>query len=328
MSTREKRRGPAVLKADDPALEVSVRQEPDEPPLLDAGEPAAVAPQAENLRRGIRWGGIFLTAFTGLLAVAAGLWMEDFARRMLARQDWLGWATLALLATAGFAAAMVLFKEIWALMRLKKLGKLRHAAESAVNHGDRREALEVAGDVNGLYAGRAELAWARARLAEHSGDILDARERLVLTERELLAPLDGQASAIIAASARRVSVITAVSPSTLTDMIAVAVLNMRMLRQIAAAYGARPGTLGLFRLARMVLSHIVLTGGIAIGDDLIQQLVGQRLTAKLSARLGEGVFNGALTARIGLATMDVCRPLPFIEARRPRFRDLLSLVVK
>lgn len=331
MSSSEKRRGPAILRADDPKLQVTVQeQQPDEPPLLDADESAAVVPRAQPdaIRRGIRWGGIFLTAFTGLLALMAGLWVEDFVRGMLARQDWLGWLTLGLLATAAFAAAMLVLRETWSLMRLTKLGRLRHAAESAVNHGDRKEAVEVAEGIIGLYSGRKELAWGRSRLAEHSGDILDARERLVLTERELLAPLDAQASALIAAASRRVSVVTAVSPSTVTDMIAVAVLNMRLLRQIATTYGARPGTLGLFKLARMVLGHIVLTGGIAIGDDVIQQLVGQRLTAKLSARLGEGVFNGALTARIGLATIDVCRPLPFIEARRPRFRDLVRLLVK
>ena len=86
-----------------------------------------------------------------------------------------------------------------------------------------------------------------------------------------------------------------------------------MLRRLATLYGARPGTLSLLKLARMVVTHIVLTGGIALGDDVIQQVIGHGLTAKLSARLGEGMFNGALTTRIGLAAIDVCRPLPYIE---------------
>jgi len=68
----------------------------------------------------------------------------------------------------------------------------------------------------------------------------------------------------------------------------------------------------------------VLTGGIALGDDVIQQLVGHGLTARLSRKLGEGVFNGALTTRIGIATIDVCRPLPYIEQQRPRFRELVA----
>jgi putative membrane protein len=82
----------------------------------------------------------------------------------------------------------------------------------------------------------------------------------------------------------------------------------------------------LLKLARMVVTHIVLTGGIALGDDVIHQLVGHGLTAKLSTRLGEGLFNGALTTRIGLAAIDVCRPLPYIDVARPRFRELVAEV--
>jgi putative membrane protein len=117
-----------------------------------------------------------------------------------------------------------------------------------------------------------------------------------------------------------------VSPGALIDMLFVAGENLRMLRRLATLYGARPGTLSLLKLARMVVTHIVLTGGIALGDDVIQQLVGHGLTAKLSARLGEGLFNGALTTRIGLAAIDVCRPLPYIEVQRPRFRELVAEV--
>ena len=106
----------------------------------------------------------------------------------------------------------------------------------------------------------------------------------------------------------------------------VATENPRMLRRLATLYGARPGTLSLLALARMVVTHIVLTGGIALGDDVIQQVIGHGLTAKLSARLGEGIFNGALTTRIGIAAIDVCRPLPYIESKRPRFRELVAEV--
>jgi putative membrane protein len=72
------------------------------------------------------------------------------------------------------------------------------------------------------------------------------------------------------------------------------------------------------------VTHIVLTGGIALGDDVLHQVVGHGLTARLSAKLGEGIFNGALTARIGIAAIDVCRPLPYVEQPRPRFRELVA----
>ena len=39
-------------------------------------------------------------------------------------------------------------------------------------------------------------------------------------------------------------------------------------------------------------------------------MVGKGLLGRLSARFGEGAVNGILTARVGLAARDVCRPIP------------------
>ena len=60
----------------------------------------------------------------------------------------------------------------------------------------------------------------------------------------------------------------------------------------------------------------------AATDSIIQQVIGHGVAAKLSARLGEGVLNGLLTARLGLAAMDVTRPLPFSALPRPSLNDL------
>ena len=104
----------------------------------------------------------------------------------------------------------------------------------------------------------------------------------------------------------------------------VVVENLRMLRALATLYGGRPGVIGGFKLARMVFVHILATGGIALTDDLIGQFIGQDLARRLSRRLGEGLFNGALTARVGVAALEICRPLPFIEASPVRVRDILG----
>ncbi|MCA0344577.1 MAG: DUF697 domain-containing protein, partial [Proteobacteria bacterium] len=45
---------------------------------------------------------------------------------------------------------------------------------------------------------------------------------------------------------------------------------------------------------------------------------------KLSARLGEGVINGLMTARIGIAAMDLCRPMPFRALKRPGIGDFIG----
>jgi putative membrane protein len=278
------------------------------------------------LERGFRWGSILLGAIGSLVLLASTIWLHDLVREMMARQDWVGWLTLGLIALAILALLMIILKEAAGLARLGRLGRLRHEADSAAADDDKTLALDVVQRLKRLYRGRKDLAWGMARLEEHEGEILNAPELLRLSERTLVAPLDPVARSIVAASAKRVSVVTAVSPGALIDMLFVGAENLRMLRRLATLYGARPGTLSLLKLARMVITHIVLTGGIALGDDVIHQMLGHGLTAKLSARLGEGLFNGALTTRIGLAAIDVCRPLPYIEAPRPRFRELVAEV--
>jgi putative membrane protein len=70
----------------------------------------------------------------------------------------------------------------------------------------------------------------------------------------------------------------------------------------------------------------VITGGMAMGDSLVQQVLGAGLAARLSARLGEGVFNGLLTARIGLSAIAVCRPLPFAALPAPGVKDVAGFL--
>jgi putative membrane protein len=66
----------------------------------------------------------------------------------------------------------------------------------------------------------------------------------------------------------------------------------------------------------------------AAGDSLIQQFLGHGIAAKLSVRLGEGVLNGMLTARVGLSAMAVCRPLPFASGKAPKVADVAPFLFK
>lgn len=326
--SKKTKRAPQAFMPDDTKIVSREREAGIDPEILEIAppeeRPVATSPDKTALARGMKWGSLLFSAIGGLILMAAGIWLNDLVANLFGREDWVGWVSLGLLGLAILAAFVIVMREIWAILRLRKLGRIRQDAESALRQSQKPLAETVAEEIRGLYRNRRDLAWARARLGEHANDIMDAEETLALVERELVSHLDRQAKSIITSTAKRVSVVTAISPVAIVDMAIVAVQNLRMLRQIAIVYGARPGTLGLIRLARMVITHIVLTGGVALGDDLVQQLIGHRLMAKLSARLGEGLFNGALTARIGLAAMDVSRPLPHIASQPPRMRTLLA----
>ena len=97
------------------------------------------------------------------------------------------------------------------------------------------------------------------------------------------------------------SLVTAISPRAILDVIfVVGRRSCGSMRRIAEIYGGRPGLLGLIKLARSIGAHLAITGGMAVGDSLLQQIVGHGIAARISARMGEGVLNGLLTARVGL----------------------------
>jgi putative membrane protein len=154
--------------------------------------------------------------------------------------------------------------------------------------------------------------------------VLDADALLQLTARALFAPLDAQARREIEAASRTVAGATALIPLALADVAAALSMNLRMIRRIADVYGAHAGFFGSWRLMRSVATHLIATGAVAVGDDLIGSVAGGHVLARLSRRFGEGIINGALTARVGIAAMDVCRPLPFSALPRPKVSNLVG----
>lgn len=164
-------------------------------------------------------------------------------------------------------------------------------------------------------------------MQQHREQIIDGCDLIDLIERDLMTSLDQRSRSLVMGSAKRVSVVTAVSPRALIDIGYVLYENLKLIRQIAELYGGRPGSVGFWRLTRNVVGHLAVTGTIAVGDGLMQQLVGQGVAAKLSSRLGEGVINGMLTARIGIAAIDLCRPLPFSDQTRLSVSDFIGELV-
>jgi putative membrane protein len=122
--------------------------------------------------------------------------------------------------------------------------------------------------------------------------------------------------------------VTALSPILWIAVSYVLIENVRMFRALAGIYGGRPGVLGAMRLGRLVIAHVVATGGIAMTDDLLGQFIGQDLLRRLSRRLGEGAFNGSLTARLGVVAVEVTRPLPYLDAEPLRVREIFGELMR
>ncbi|RVV98482.1 TIGR01620 family protein [Mesobaculum littorinae] len=325
---QQARRGPVLIEDD--------AGEPASPPLSPAEAPpvpdtVSARPRGQAMRtmaalaarrpsRLARW---FWRLLGALIAFGVSVLTWRAVAALIATYPLLGYAALALTVAFLSVCVAIIVREAAALARLGRLDHLGRAAEAALRDADLKAARRVTGQLSDLYAGREALSWGRDRLAERQGDVFDAEALLHLAEAELLAPLDDAARAEVEAAARQVATVTAIVPLALADVATALTSNLRMIRRIAEIYGGRGGTLGSLRLIRAVMTHLVATGAVAVGDDLVHTVAGGSVLSRLSRRFGEGLVNGALTARVGVAAMEVCRPLPFSGRPRPSVTGII-----
>ncbi|RCS25266.1 TIGR01620 family protein [Phyllobacterium salinisoli] len=291
-----------------------------DPSELDALTPPPALPP----RRRFSLGAIFTGALGILVSLAVGIWTDDLIRALFDRATWLGWAALGVAAIALLALVVIVIREGLALRRLASVQSLREEAADAAARDDRRAARDAVSKLTSIAAGLPSTARGREMLNALEEDIIDGRDLIRLAETEILRPLDREARGLILAAAKRVSIVTAVSPRALVDIGYVIFEAARLIRRLSELYGSRPGTLGFLKLSRRVIAHLAVTGTIAVGDSFIQQIIGHGLASRLSARLGEGVINGLMTARIGISAMDLVRPFPFNAERRPGIGDFIG----
>lgn len=333
MSDRPAHRKPTSFKLDDPrVVVVAADEETTRPargkihvtPELDTAllPVASVEPVLPRRKKFRFWGTLFWSAVGGLILLGLGLGISNLVEDLFARSQGLGMIGLVFAAAATLALIVIIAREALGLARLQTIETLHERANAALLSDDRKESDGVIRDLLKITHANPRLARARATIQSHAGDIIDGADMLRLAERELMAPLDQEARRLVSSAAQRVSIVTAVSPGAVIDVLFVLAAALRLARQLARLYGGRPGALGQARLIRHVIAHLALTGGMAASDSLIQQVLGHGIAAKLSARLGEGILNGLLTARFGLAAIDVTRPMPFSALPRPALSDL------
>lgn len=309
-----------------PALTKARVFDPDQPLVeADAATDAAVATLANDLQRPRRRWGLF-TLLAGTIALG-GIEFAVFLSDSWRQGDWLGtgWSALALLAIGLGGSALT--RELWRLRHLRRHVALR---EQAARHwhsetiGDSRALCERLRHDSGI--GADDERWRNfidGDQAFHSDG-----ERLQRYALHVLAPSDARARALIARAASESALLVAASPLAWVDMALLAWRSLRLLDGIAALYGLRLGYAARLRLFRSVLTNLAFAGATELASDAAADALALGLVGRLSTRLAQGLGAGLLTARLGLAAMRLCRPLPFDEENAPRLSEIRAALLE
>ncbi len=219
-----------------------------------------------------------------------------------------------------------LLRELGKLSRLKKTQKLRHQGEGLLDSGDNEQGVLYCKQL-AAAAGVKETQEYKNWLAQLS-DAHNDREVLTLYSRLVLASLDVKAKKEVAKWSGEAALLVAISPLAVMDMLIILWRNTKMVESVAGIYGLELGYLSRLSLFKMVLFNMIYAAGAEVLADVGADMLGAELTGKISAKVAQGIGAGLLTARLGFKSMELCRPMPWLEDERPKSSHIRHLLLK
>lgn len=243
-----------------------------------------------------------------------------FVESQFSRHLILGWGFALVAGGAGVALLWVTLEE-WT--RLRSLRRVQSKRDQAIQmrqadcHG---QAIPYATEIMKGYGERPELQAGWKQFQDGSHASLTDREILTLFSSQVLVGLDKKAYDLVVMGASTSALMTALSPMAWLDATLFLWRNVRMMRQIAVCYGFRPGFFGSVSLLKEVMAGMVASATADLLTGEAVESVGGSVTSMLFAKAGQGLANGLLSARIGIQTMRLCRPVPFLPEENPSLK--------
>lgn len=279
-------RGPRVLIEDPNAPRLD--------PAMPLAEPLAdLAPRTSAVSLALA--GVAVLA-VGLAALQTG----NFVAAQFDRAAWLGWATLAV-AVAGFG---LLFAAVWRELRgLFTLGRV-----------DRLRAALASGDAGRIHA--AARRWAAtlpdaAVLVPAIDAINDPDAIVALLRAGPAATMRARSDALGRTAAFQMAAGIAATPAPALAVLLIAWRGLRLVRQVAALHGMRPGLFGTLGLLRRTM----LAAGLVAGSEAAVNAAAHAVLSNplLTHALGDMAGAGVAARRMILlarATAAACSPVP------------------
>lgn len=259
-----------------------------------------VVPTVVEGGRGAGTAGLVLAGVGVLAGGFAVLGAVNFVVDQFARAAWLGWVTAGVAAGGFGLAGAGVWRELRALMALERVDRVR--ADLASGEAGRivAGALEWAGRVP---AGAGVMGALRV--------VNDPDAALALLRAGPGRALREAAEAQARTAAMQVVAGIAAVPSPSLDVLLVAWRGVRLVRQVAALYGVRPGVLGTVALLRRTAVSAVGVGAAEIAGNTVAR--GLLSSPLLAHAVGEAAAAGVAARRmvvLGRAAAAACDPVP------------------
>lgn len=235
-----------------------------------------------------------------LVAGFALLGAANFVADQFARATWLGGVTLTV-AVAGFGLVGAgVWRELAALFALERIDAVRADLLS----GDAARVMRGAQAWAARAPGGAALGPALRTVNDPDAALALLREGPGRTLREAAEALGRTAAVQVVAAVAAV-------PSPSLDTLLVGWRGVRLVRQVAAVYGVRPGVLGTLALLRRTALSAGMVGAVEMaGNTLAHGLLTSPLLAKV---VGEAAGAGVAARRmvvLARAAAVACDPVP------------------
>ncbi|WP_306330918.1 YcjF family protein [Vibrio injensis] len=240
--------------------------------------------------------------------------------------NWLDLAWIILLTLLASLGIGRLVQELWTLRRLRQHFSIQEQAEQLIQQDGLGQGQAfctmLANKSHTNLHSSAYQRWLKSIDNSHSdAEIIELYDAMVVNEQ------DKQATQIVSRYATEAAVLVAISPLALVDMLLIAWRNFTMIDRLADVYGIELGYWSRLQLFKAVLVNMAVAGASELAIDASMDLLSMDLTKKLSARAGQGLGVGLLTARLGLKAIALLRPLPWQKNRVVKLSAIRKQIV-
>jgi putative membrane protein len=283
---------------------------------LSGLESFSLKPRKLKYLKPLMWG-------MGILVVSLTSW--ELVRFIQVLYEW-HWSAAAVAGTIGLVTTGLLIKVIWEFFghqrELTQVGLLREQSDKYLSENQYGQSKQWLRALRSLYEDKPQAALLDAALKSIPDYNSDAEVVHHMAEH-FYPKLDELALKRITAYSQQTAVLIAMSPLALLDLVLVLWRNVRMIDEIGQIYGLRPSRIGRIKLYRQLINSMMLASATELISDYWTDFSSASLSNVVSTRVAQGMGVGLYTARIGIKTMALCRPLSFSKKSQPGITTLL-----